>query len=378
MANKYLPFTALATNAIPFDQPVTFIPQLTITGAVTFTKVTTGSQAGFGAIRRVVANGTNVPDLSAFKKIGSGDWVNTNGIVNQLWFVFDGVDYCVSITQPVAISGGGGGGGLTQLPTVSGFTATAISDTQINLTWTDEANESSYDIYVNTSNTFGGASLLINKAANSTSHSHTGLTAGTAYYYWIIAKGDGVTYSDSNTSTTNTTTTGGGGVGTDLSFTSIGSTITNLGTTWTPNPADTTYAHYAVSTTKRAAGTAAKVWFHWQYPGSTENFLMLMTTQVEGNAADGKVAFGTETGSLISSILLDGVTDHANISSEVAPLFLGFDIAADGTIKLQKSTDETSWTDLHTFTATYGGDLWLALRIYGGGQVNEPKATNFV
>jgi hypothetical protein len=109
MANRNYPKNSTATTVIPFDNPVTAIPQKTITGAVTFSKVTTGAQVGYGALIRVVANGSNIPDLSAFKKIGSGTYDNTNGVVNQLWFIYDGVDYCVSITQPVTISGGGGG-----------------------------------------------------------------------------------------------------------------------------------------------------------------------------------------------------------------------------------------------------------------------------
>jgi hypothetical protein len=109
MSNRNYPKVSTATTVIPFDNPVTAIPQKTITGATTFTKTTTGAQAGYCAIIRVIANGTNTPDLSAFKSIGTGVWDNTNGVVNQLWFVYDGTDCCVSITHPVAIGGGGGG-----------------------------------------------------------------------------------------------------------------------------------------------------------------------------------------------------------------------------------------------------------------------------
>lgn len=107
MASRNYPYTASATNAIPFDQPVTSLPALTISGPTTFTKVTTGAQVGYGAIRRITANGTDTPDFSAFKKSGSGDWVNTNGVVNQCIFFYDGVDYCVAFNQLTVISGGG-------------------------------------------------------------------------------------------------------------------------------------------------------------------------------------------------------------------------------------------------------------------------------
>jgi hypothetical protein len=119
MANRNYPKNSTATTVIPFDNPVTAIPQKTITGATTFTKSTTGAQAGYCAMIRVVANGSNVPDLSAFKSIGTGTYDNTNGVVNQLWFVYDGTEYCVAITHPGTIVGGGGGGDTTPPSTTS-------------------------------------------------------------------------------------------------------------------------------------------------------------------------------------------------------------------------------------------------------------------
>ncbi len=66
-------------------------------------------------------------------------------------------------------------------------TATA-SSTQINLTWTDtSANETGFQIHRKAGNcaSVNPWSLLATKAANSTSHSNTGLTSGTTYAYRI-------------------------------------------------------------------------------------------------------------------------------------------------------------------------------------------------
>lgn len=127
MANTVLPATIAYTAAIPFNQPVTKIGDHTISGPITLTKVTTDAEVSFGAILRLTADGTNTPDFSAFKKIGTGSWVNTAGTVNQCWFIFDGNDYCVAFTQPVAITGGGGGGGGdTTPPTIIGAVATDL------------------------------------------------------------------------------------------------------------------------------------------------------------------------------------------------------------------------------------------------------------
>lgn len=108
-----------STTAIPFDNAVTYIGPKTITGPTTFTKVTTAAQPGYRAILRVTADGANVPDMSAFKKI-VGNYDNSEGAINLLWFTYDGTDYVVEIYQPVAISGGGGD---TTAPTVSGIVA---------------------------------------------------------------------------------------------------------------------------------------------------------------------------------------------------------------------------------------------------------------
>lgn len=56
---------------------------------------------GYGAMYRLTGDGSHTPSFSAtFKKSSSsGDYVNTNGVVNLITFVFDGVDYWYSIVQ---------------------------------------------------------------------------------------------------------------------------------------------------------------------------------------------------------------------------------------------------------------------------------------
>lgn len=101
---------------------------------------------------------------------------------------------------------GGGGGGLTQLATPT-LTATVISSTQIDLSWTNVANESSYLLQSSPDNvTF---STINSPAADTTSYSNTGLTPSTLYYYRIKAVGDGITYSDSAYGTDSDTTSAG-------------------------------------------------------------------------------------------------------------------------------------------------------------------------
>jgi hypothetical protein len=99
-------------------------------------------------------------------------------------------------------------GGLTQLSTPT-LTATVISDTEIDLSWTNVANESSYKLEWSANGTSGWTQIGGTIAANTTSYNHTGLTGATHYYYRISAIGDGVTYSTSNFGTDDDTTSVG-------------------------------------------------------------------------------------------------------------------------------------------------------------------------
>jgi hypothetical protein len=202
MANRNYPKNVAATTVIPFDNPITAIPQKTITAATTFTKATTGAQVGYGAMIEVVADGSHVPDLSAFDGVGTGSYDNTAGVVNLLTFFYTGSRYCVAV-NPVTVSGGG----LTQLSTPSAFTATP-SGSSVNLSWSDVSNETGYKVYWNAINDFGSAALATTTAANAGTYTKTGLSSG-PWYFWVVAAGDGVTYSDSNPASASATVTSG-------------------------------------------------------------------------------------------------------------------------------------------------------------------------
>ena len=69
----------------------------------------------------------------------------------------------------------------------SGLSATAVSGTQINLTWTDNAtNETGFAVARSTMSG-GPYTDIASLAANATSHSNMGLTTNTTYYYVVRA-----------------------------------------------------------------------------------------------------------------------------------------------------------------------------------------------
>ncbi|MDD5224204.1 MAG: fibronectin type III domain-containing protein [bacterium] len=100
------------------------------------------------------------------------------GAIVMIFFVFVGC-------------GGGNGGNGSNIPDgssiPSGLTATAVSSTQIDLSWTDNSsNEDGFKIERKIG-TVGTYSLISTTLANVVSYSDTGLSAGTAYYYRVYA-----------------------------------------------------------------------------------------------------------------------------------------------------------------------------------------------
>src|SRR6185312_4267489 len=87
-------------------------------------------------------------------------------------------------TGATAIDGLDSGGACTPPSAPTGLTATATSQTQINLSWTAVSGATSYTILRAT--TSGGPYTVVGTSAT-TSFSNTGLTCNTTYYYVVTA-----------------------------------------------------------------------------------------------------------------------------------------------------------------------------------------------
>jgi hypothetical protein len=81
------------------------------------------------------------------------------------------------------------------------LSAGTITDTSVQLNWTDAGDEQSYNIYKN-------SVLLVKRGANTLTYTATGLIANTTYSFRVDAKKGGTTV---QSNTLPVTTTGGGG-----------------------------------------------------------------------------------------------------------------------------------------------------------------------
>ena len=91
------------------------------------------------------------------------------------------------------------------------LTATAASSSQINLSWTGNSGNSNivgYTYAWATNSSFSGATYVYVNGAGTTSTSHTGLSAGTTYYYKLKAEGTSNGYDSAYTPVASATTSG--------------------------------------------------------------------------------------------------------------------------------------------------------------------------
>ena len=91
----------------------------------------------------------------------------------------------------------------------SALTASAVSDTQIDLSWSGNSSNSSitgYTVAMNTVNSFTGASYQYVSGAGTTTLSKTGLTANTTYYFAVKAEGTSNPYDSPFTAFTSAAT----------------------------------------------------------------------------------------------------------------------------------------------------------------------------
>jgi len=139
----------------------------------------------------------------------------------------------------------------TLLEAPSGLTATVISNTQINLAWTDNSSsEDGFKIERKTG-AAGTYAEIFSTAANATSYSNTGLSASTQYFYRVRAFNAAVNSVYSNEASATTLLEAPSG----LTATAISNTQINLA--WTDN--SSSEDGFKIERKTGAAGTYAEI-----------------------------------------------------------------------------------------------------------------------
>lgn len=205
-------FNRAFSETLVFDKNEIFYANHVATGNVTYS-------IGSGNLVDQAASSRQVVTFNGSQSINFGAGFDfLYGVVNgqildagtyEIYFLYTNGSVTVNLPGVSAQSSS-----IVQLQAPSNFAAVVGTDpqTEIDLSWTDVANETNYEIEYSDDGGDGPWQTLTSPAAGSTSYTHTGLTSGTTYHYRIRAIGDGVNFSNSPYSIAATTTESAGDV----------------------------------------------------------------------------------------------------------------------------------------------------------------------
>jgi len=148
-------------------------------------QVSTNDGVSFGAAQQIASSATDETIAGADSGNQYGDYNGLTGASNL--FFPSWTDRRSGAKEEIwtaAINEGGGPCTPPAAPT--GLSASAVSSSQINLSWSAVSGASSYNVYRSTSS--GGTYTSVGSSAT-TSFSNTGLAGSTTYYYKVTAVG---------------------------------------------------------------------------------------------------------------------------------------------------------------------------------------------
>ena len=132
----------------------------------------------------------------------------------------------------------------------SGLTATAVSSSQINLSWTDNSADEDNFIVARSTTSGGPYTDIATLGANVTTFNNTGLAANTTYYYVVRASNSGGASANSAQASATTQQIAAPAAPSGLTATTVSSSQINL--SWTDN--STTEANFIVGRSTTSGG----------------------------------------------------------------------------------------------------------------------------
>ena len=187
------------------------------------------------------------------------------------------------------------GGGTTAPPAApSGLTASAVSASQVNLSWAASATSGvTYTVYGGPG---GGATAVLASGVTGTSYAATGLSAATAYSFTVKAANAGGPSAASNQATA--TTPAGVAPGAPSGFTAMASSATQINLTWKASATSgATYMVYggtsAGSTNVLASGVGGTSYSATGLTGSTAYYFTVKAVSGSASSAASNQASAT-------------------------------------------------------------------------------------
>jgi hypothetical protein len=218
--------------------------------------------------------------------------------------------------------------------TVATLTATAVSSSQINLSWSDASGETGF--VIQRSPDSSAWTQIATPGAGVLSYSDNGLNAATTYYYRVYATNqDG---SGGYSPVANATTTSNALFSDNFNGSTIGSAWTTVGGTWSQSPG-------VLSQTSTANGDPRKAMVTNQtFPANVE-IIALVTVNSWTNGDYARAGVGLYTNSLGEGYNL---LFHNNTST------------------VQFLDDHVTWGNSYTFNWQVGQSYWFDLAEKGG------------
>jgi Fibronectin type III domain len=242
---------------------------------------------------------------------------------------------------------------LPALAAPGGVTATAVSDTEVTVTWNAVPGATGYVVQYRAS----GTTAWTDRAeVTATTDTVTGLTAGTTYQFRVIAKGDEVVSSDSPPSIIQVVTTPPPALAAPAGLTGGTPTVTTIPASWTAVPEAEGYVlRYRVTGTTNWTTRTQVTATNDTITGLLPNTSYDLQVQAKGDGTttgdspfSATVAVSTASGALAAPAGLSGGTPTAT----TIPATWTAVPDAVGYVVRYRVTSTTDWTTRTQVTAT--------------------------
>ncbi|HSQ56596.1 MAG TPA: glycoside hydrolase family 44 protein, partial [Gemmata sp.] len=208
---------SLSGNSVTINVPMESVTLFVIPAASSAPAAPTGLKATAGDSRVTLSwnSATGATSYNVYRGTASGgETLLQSGITSTGYLdtaVTNGTTYYYRVSAVNDAGEGALSSEVSATPQVSApsapsnLNATAISTSQINLTWNDNSsNETAFVVEWATDSNFSAGFTSVTLGANTTSYSATGLTAGTTYWFRVRATNAGGASADSNFATAST------------------------------------------------------------------------------------------------------------------------------------------------------------------------------